>query len=596
MADKSDDSLNWREKYLNALDKHEQQEKKVSTQLELLRRALVRVSVSADGQDDALDNILSQLRDRIRNAGDIKSVLTQLDEAVLNFEQHRISNAQKVRQSLTDTIKPLQQLELSRPLKKEMSQYLGQLPQTSKSVRLYPYLLQQLASIQQRALKEYEQPKVSFWQKLTGSATTGKNERKVDDSSRTFVDKADEIQIGIETLRQTNAIGQTNATDSKSESKNYAIIDAELTAAKGKVKTDVRQKADSNTAELPAEFINKANTILNQFLMRLENETPIAEKAQAVRADINENVNAEKFLNIFTNVRDLVMQAYLLTNHDFAAYLKNIHQELANIHRVVGGVDESKSVLLVASHKMQSSMVQGIKALEDSVGSATDLEQLKQQLNLQIWNIRHAFDTYQETEQEQKQLAEKLALLSSKIKAMEVDAKQNREILEKQRQKALHDPLTQLPNRESYSERSTYEFQRWQRYGRALTIAVFDIDNFKNINDSYGHQTGDRVLKVIGSSIAKSLREVDFFCRFGGEEFVALMPETGLEEAMLALDKIRSAIANASFNYKDQSISITISVGATEFKAGDSVEAAFVRADGALYAAKSAGRNCSRLA
>jgi diguanylate cyclase len=179
---------------------------------------------------------------------------------------------------------------------------------------------------------------------------------------------------------------------------------------------------------------------------------------------------------------------------------------------------------------------------------------------------------------------------------MEDEAAKNRTVLEKQRYKALHDPLTELPNREYYNERASYEYQRWQRYGRPLTLAVFDIDHFKKINDGHGHQAGDRVLKVIGRSVAKRLREVDFFCRFGGEEFVALMPETSLADAMPVLDTIRAAIANAAFNYKEQPISITLSIGVTEFKTGDDVESAFVRADEALYAAKSGGRNCVKSA
>ncbi len=591
MADKSDDSLNWREKYLNALDKQEQQEKKANTQLELLRRALVRVSVSADGQDDALDNILGQLRDRIRNAGDIKNVLIQLDEAVVNFEQQRMNNAQKVRRSLADTMKPLQQLELPRALKKEINQYLGQLPQSSKKVRLYPELLQQLASIQQQAIKELERPYLGFWQKLMGKPAIKNIEKAPEPASRTLLaEEANEIE------KSDPASSSASLTKHENETRNYAAIDAELMAENDAAKAGQRPKNILPTTQISPEFVNKANSILNQFLMQLENEVAISKRAQSIRTAINDDPSVDNLLVNLEQVRDLVMQAYLLTNRDFAVYLKNVHQELANIYRVVDGVNGSRSVLQVASHKMQKNMVQGIKSLEDSLDSATDLEQLKKQLNFQIGNIRQVFDNYQETEQEQKKLSEQLELLSSKIKSMEIEAEKNRTILEKQRHKALHDPLTELPNREGYSERSTYEFQRWQRYGRALTIAVFDIDHFKKINDSYGHQAGDRVLKVIGSSIAKSLREVDFFCRFGGEEFVALMPETGLEEAMLALDKIRLVIASASFSYKDQSLAITVSIGATEFKAGDNLESAFVRADGALYLAKSDGRNCSRSA
>ena len=99
------------------------------------------------------------------------------------------------------------------------------------------------------------------------------------------------------------------------------------------------------------------------------------------------------------------------------------------------------------------------------------------------------------------------------------------------------------------------------------------------------------MIKVIGRTIAKRLREVDFFCRFGGEEFVALLPETSAEVAFPLLDKIREAIAKASFNYKEQPMNITLSIGITEFKPQDSLETAFERADQALYQAKTSGRN-----
>src|SRR4051812_48109273 len=181
MAERSDDkSANWREKYLDALDQQDQIEKSLGAQQELLRRALVRVSVAADGQDDALDGVLSQLRERMRGSinGDISNLLARLDEVALNFEQHREQNSQDVRQSLTETIKPLQELDLSRSVKKEISQYLSQLPERSKKVRLYPALLQQLATIQQQALKEIEQPKTGFLQKILGTKNSEKENEK----------------------------------------------------------------------------------------------------------------------------------------------------------------------------------------------------------------------------------------------------------------------------------------------------------------------------------------------------------------------------------------------------------------------------------
>ena len=118
-----------------------------------------------------------------------------------------------------------------------------------------------------------------------------------------------------------------------------------------------------------------------------------------------------------------------------------------------------------------------------------------------------------------------------------------------------------------------------------------DIDWFKNINDTYGHQAGDRVLKVLSRGIAKRLREVDFMARYGGEEFVLVLPETQSEQAHGALDKIREAIALTPFHFKESPVQITLSMGIAEFREGDTVEKVFARADKQLYVAKEQGRN-----
>lgn len=611
MADRSDDkSSNWRDKYLDALDQQEQMEKALAAQQELLRRALVRVSVAADGQDDALDGILSQLRERMRGtiAGDISVLLARLDEVALNFEQHREQNAQEVRQSLMDTIKPLQALDLTRGVKKEISQYLSQLPERSKKVRLYPALLQQLATIQQQALKEIEQPKTGFLQKLLGST----NAVKVDDkgaADQTVVAKesADEIIavpaiVGASpkekivpaekgTAKESNA-ANANSDELKPSAANYAEINAELNPQA--VAGAVFQASGGQDIQgiLPQKFVEQITQVINQFLIGLEKEAPMVKKVEVIRTRLNVATTADAFIKTLEDLRDLVMQAYLSANSAFATYLKNVNQELADIYSLVGGAVESESTRREASNNLQSSVRKGMETLESNAESATDLAQLKNSVQSQIGNIRQALDHYQQSEQEQSQLAIQLEALASKIKVMEDEAAKNRTVLEKQRHKALHDPLTELPNREYYNERANYEYQRWQRYSRPLTLAVFDIDHFKKINDGHGHQAGDRVLKVIGRSVAKRLREVDFFCRFGGEEFVALMPETSLADAMPVLDTIRAAIANAAFNYKEQPIAITLSIGVTEFKTGDDLETAFARADEALYGAKSGGRNC----
>jgi diguanylate cyclase len=552
MAERLDDKgANWREKYLDALDQQEQLEKQFAAQQELLRRALVRVSVSAEGQDDALDDILSQVRERLRSVapGDIGQLLARLDEAAISFEQHRDRNALEVLQSLQNTLRPLQQLDLSRGVKKDISKYLAQLPQRSKKVRLYPALLQQLADIQQQAIKELEQPKTGLWQKLLGQTPPPK-------SPVAATESADELATGKPSI-------PLSGTGDSDETPALALVTRSSPAAPVSPLDD--------KGELPRMFVTNVTEVINQFLNGLEQEAPLVKK-----------------------MRDLVMQAYLSANQAFANYLKNINQELADIYAVIDGSVASGQSLRAASDNLQASMMEEMANLEANAESATDLAQLKDQVKSRLGNIRQALDHFQQSEQQQNQLASQLEALGNKVKLMETEAERNRTVLEKQRHRALHDPLTELPNREYYNERSAYEFQRWQRYGRPLTLAVLDIDHFKKINDTHGHQAGDRVLKVIGRSIAKRLREVDFFCRYGGEEFLALMPETSVAEALPVLEKIRASIAGAAFNYKEEPLSITLSIGLTEFVEGDDIDSAFARADAALYQAKSGGRNCTR--
>ena len=546
------DKTNWREKYLNALDEQEQLEKKLAHQQELLRRALVRVSIAADGQDETLDNIMARLREKLRtgiNAIEMDKFLEQLEAATLAFESRREREAQDVRVALGATVKALEAFKLSKSVSKDIDDFLAQLPQRSKKIRLYPALLQQLGNIQQQALREIEQPRVGLLGKILGTA------------------KPDEQAYG--------------------EPDDNHIHHLPVTADAGTVQI-------AGQPAKPAHLEAMAR-VLNEFLQNLENDVALKPRVQALRNHLNAGVTADGLVPALESVRSLVMDAYLAASHAFASYLKNVNEELADIYSLLGGAVQRSRNEHAASRKLQDDMMREMGALETSAAQATDLNQLKDNVKSQLGNIRQVIDQYQSTEQAQQHLARQLETLGAKIKTLEVEAEKNRTTLEIQRKKALQDALTELPNREAYNERAQVEVQRWQRYGRPLSVAVFDIDHFKRINDTFGHQAGDRVIKVIGRSIAKRLREVDFFCRYGGEEFVALMPETDSQTALGVLEKVREAIANAAFNYKEQPLTITVSIGVTEFKTNDTLESAFERADHALYAAKSAGRNrCQR--
>lgn len=153
---------------------------------------------------------------------------------------------------------------------------------------------------------------------------------------------------------------------------------------------------------------------------------------------------------------------------------------------------------------------------------------------------------------------------------------------------ARTDALTGLPNRLQINEILASELARFRRYSTPFSLALADIDHFKQINDTYGHQEGDLVLQRVAAILRQSVRAVDTVGRWGGEEFLLLLPETELPGAQALADRLRQALAAADFGQVGQ---VTISMGLTMIKAGDDADALLRRADTALYRAKAAGRN-----
>ncbi|MEW5773636.1 MAG: diguanylate cyclase [Thermodesulfobacteriota bacterium] len=183
------------------------------------------------------------------------------------------------------------------------------------------------------------------------------------------------------------------------------------------------------------------------------------------------------------------------------------------------------------------------------------------------------------------------------IYAVARDVTERMEMEEKLKQQATHDPLTGAGNRRLFMQRAGEEIERSVRYGVPLSLLMLDIDHFKAINDTYGHDAGDQVLKELVVETREQLRVSDVFCRLGGEEFAALLINADAQSAETLAERIRQALAGLTVANNGIVITFTVSVGCTERAAGsDSVEAMLKRADSALYAAKQGGRNQVRMA
>jgi len=162
---------------------------------------------------------------------------------------------------------------------------------------------------------------------------------------------------------------------------------------------------------------------------------------------------------------------------------------------------------------------------------------------------------------------------------------------------ATRDGMTKLFLHKYFKERLIEEGARASRYSHPLSLVMFDIDHFKSFNDTYGHQAGDHILKNVAEIIQHNCRDMDIACRYGGEEFTVILPETTMEEAYIFAERVRKAIEKLMIPYGDHELQVTISGGitATPPASPASMDEFVQMADQALYTSKAEGRNCCHI-
>jgi diguanylate cyclase (GGDEF)-like protein len=170
---------------------------------------------------------------------------------------------------------------------------------------------------------------------------------------------------------------------------------------------------------------------------------------------------------------------------------------------------------------------------------------------------------------------------------------QNAQHFARIRKEADHDGLTQINNRQHFDKRLKEEIKRHQRHGQPLSLLMLDVDHFKDINDTYGHQAGDMVLQALGRLLNTSLRASDFSARYGGEEFTVILPQTAREQALKLAERLRKEVADRDHLFEGQTFAITVSLGVASFDPSSPASPYTIvsRADRALYRAKERGRN-----
>ncbi|MGM0767842.1 MAG: diguanylate cyclase [Pseudomonadota bacterium] len=341
----------------------------------------------------------------------------------------------------------------------------------------------------------------------------------------------------------------------------------------------------------------RVGQLLGQMLEQVTLEPAAEAQARRLQQSLLENDDWNELREGLNSVAELVIAAVTRSQREFEAFLQRLDERLHSLRQHFQDQSSAQAGRLDASGELDREIKAELEQFGRQVEASSDLSELKQSVSQHLLSIGGTVRRFREQESErEKNLSRQLEAMQEKLAAVEANAEQMKERVREERAKALTDLLTQLPNREAWEERLAFEYSRWQRYRHPLTVAVLDIDFFKRVNDSYGHKAGDRVLQLVARELRARLRNTDFIARFGGEEFVLLLPETRSADAQKVLDGLRGYIARLPFHFRGEPVTITYSAGLAEFGDDDSEDSVFDRADRALYAAKDGGRNQVRVA
>ncbi|SEC90997.1 GGDEF domain-containing protein [Pseudomonas anguilliseptica] len=614
----TDDAQRWKSKYLESLEKQEKLERSWDARLDLLRRGLVRSSLAAEGSDKSVDQCMQELRGILRRDDidkGLSALIPRLEKAVLDSEKHRQDRVEQNISGVTSLTDQLLALEPPREVRKALKQFAKRIEERASQPRELPALLSELSNLQQQALAaldcEVSQARPGFLQRLFGSKEAAPG--SPDDSAPASADMLPPATSAPAVIAQPQAAVQAAevAVNPNNEAPAPAapatpnpVLEAQPvvaippSAAAPATVAPAQGSGDPVYAlpEIPEPGYSAVAPHIGDSLMGLLDELELPERHQpqgeALRQRVQGGLNWYELVAVLDDLAVLVLAVTDSGQREFASYLKQLNERLASFLSTLSEAHEGYSESVESARSFNQELREQVSGLQASVQDAVDLPTLKQSLEARLDGLLSTVSEHQKhRDGHEDEVAQRLQSLTQKVADMEQEAQSFRDHLEEQRQKALIDPLTGLPNRAGWSERLELEMARWKRYGGELLLAVLDIDHFKRINDGYGHLAGDKVLKIIAGELAKRLRKTDFIARFGGEEFVLLIPSTPMEGGQQLLQTLLEGVEQCPFHFRGERVTITLSAGLTAFTGEEGSDQVFERADQALYRAKSGGRN-----
>lgn len=352
---------------------------------------------------------------------------------------------------------------------------------------------------------------------------------------------------------------------------------------------DQDPQADSD----PLDLTSHARIVdeLQRLITELDFAGAIGESLGDIRRQLLVGVNPAILAETCLQVIELIIEGTREERKVSQAFLNTLNESLSAVHcSFTESLDEGRA-LQSATQDTRQAIDQELQAINHTLASHHSFDELKAAISNHMGAINLLLQDREAMAARERHLLTRLSTMESKLRLMKEETAEYKKRLTIQKHKLFLDSLTQVHNRAALDERLEQEYKRWLRYRTPLCMAIIDIDHFKRINDNYGHMAGDKALKVVAKALQNALRDTDFIARFGGEEFVVLLPNINPDKFQTPLETLRQTIKSIPFRFRDAKVEITISIGATLFKDGDSPSDVFERADKALYHSKHSGRD-----
>lgn len=623
----------WKKKYYDSLDDLEYKEEQWHKVEKLLRNAIVRISLASDPAHERLTKQLNILREDIRNGKNSLNLSTQLDKIIgiirdleTDEDDDDPGNNYSAKKLVEECINRIKWSEKAQQFKRGLSRQFNNLndDEVQKFIHSYTKLLNQefvwfeeeIESNKGVNVPEDKTAEKNSQRVVPANDVVPPAELEIIKDNKVAPEKISPEKISPEINLPENKLPDNKLTVEYSALlltllKNIPdrlispsqIRQLQLKATSSKTRQQAIETIEAIACNLgvpssevdndPAEHSKEAVNVLIEFLELISLPDELSTKAEAIRQTLI--VEPDTLKSCLTKTVELVMTLQVELKNErkeletFLAELSTRLEEIDEEVRKLSGIGEKRDDNLI---KMNSNLNEATDSIDAFLKEETSIDALKDNVKSHVIMIRHHMDTYFTEDKTQQSYSDAaVQQLAKDLIAVKREAEDLRKQLEQKRLQATHDTLTRIPNRLAYDEWISQEHERFEKYDTPFVLMVWDVDFFKRVNDEFGHQAGDKVLRIVAQMLSENIRDADFVARYGGEEFVIVLPGTTQAAAMKISENIRLAIESCAFHFRDKPVKVTASAGVCEIKTNETVDSLFERADKALYKAKSSGRN-----